>query len=102
IKSEFVDVEIRGVPKFNSGWLPIKVNYGVGETIKIFKKTNVLYDNKKVRLLNSTDFINFFTTYGYEHIDEMDKGRVVGSVNNGIGSVVETKETTLRFRNNNN
>ena len=34
MKSEFVDVETRGVPKFNSGWLPIKVNYGVGETIK--------------------------------------------------------------------
>ena len=103
IKSEYVEVIFKGNPNLYGVLYPIKINYGFNKKIKVFrKKSNVIYEGEKVVLKTENDIINFFTSFGYEVIDEVDRSKVIGSFSSSGGSVVTANNIVLRLKNNNN
>ena len=111
IKSEFIEVVFKGNPNLYGLLFPIKINYGFDKKLKVFrKKSNVIYDGEKVVLKTENDVINFFTSYGFEVINEMDRSRSFGTMNtNYIGNQGyvtgfpgTANQITIRFQNNNN
>ena len=110
IKSEFVEVVFKGNPNLYGLLFPIKINYGFNKKLKVFrKKSNVIYNGEKVVLKTENDVINFFTTYGFDVVNEMDRSRTSGYtsgyINNGTGYVSGGSSTmssvVIRFKNNN-
>ena len=62
----------------------------------------MIHDGEEVRLLNSIDFIEFFSTWGYENVDENDETFLIGNITQGNGSMIQGNRKILRFKNNNN
>ena len=103
IKAEFVEVVFKGNPNLYGVLFPIKINYGFSKTEKVFrKKSNVIYEGEKVVLKTENDIINFFTSFGFEVIEEVDRSKTIGSVYNGNGTIVTANNIVLRLKNNNN
>tara|TARA_B100000767_G_C19293890_1_gene340601 strand:+ start:36 stop:437 length:402 start_codon:yes stop_codon:yes gene_type:complete len=103
IKSEYVEVVFKGNPNLYGILFPIKINYGFNKKLKVFrKKSNVFYEGEKVVLKTENDIINFFTSFGYEVIKEVDRSKVIGSFNSNGGSVITANNIILRLKNNNN
>ena len=97
-QSEYVDVY------FDSNIIvPPKVDFGFGEQVKIKKKTKIYFEGRMVRLKTSSDFINFFTKYGYELVDENSKSSTYSTpkFSNGTSLIKTRTRSTLRFKNNN-
>jgi len=95
-QSKYVDVY------FNSHLLvPPKVDFRFGERVKVTKKTKVTVEGKKVRLKRSSDFINFFTRYGYKLIDENSKSRTFSTPNKYGENIHTQTKSTIWFKNNN-
>ena len=104
IKSQFVNVEIK-YQKLLKGASPIKIKYGFGEQIKLWKKkATVMYEGEVVTLSDPNDFINYFTAFNYELIDE-ERNHSEKRADEGIIDVFSgirgKKEYKLRFKNNN-
>ena len=111
IKSEFIEVVFKGHPNLYGLIVRIKINYGFSKKLKVFrKKSNVIYDGEKVVLKTENDVINFFSSYGYEVINEMDRSRsggitrthYIGNKGYVSGSSGTMNQITIRFQNNNN
>jgi hypothetical protein len=104
IKSKIVSVEIK-YQKLLKGVTPIKIKYGFGEQIKLFKnKSTVIYEGEVVTLSDPTDFINYFTSFNYELIDEErnhSEKRQDEKILDIVGGIRGKKEYKLRFKNNN-
>ena len=96
-ESEFVDVYLYSSPIYGP-----RVDFGFGQLVKVKRKTMITVEGRKVRLKSSSDFVNFFTKYGYELIDENSKSRTYGSTGStGITTIGTSSKTTIRFKNNN-
>ena len=103
IKSEYVEVVFKGNPNLYGVLFPIKINYGFNKKLKVFrKKSNVIYEGEKVVLKTENDIINFFTSFGFEVIEEVDRSKTFGSISNGSGTVGTMNNVVLRLKNNNN
>ena len=103
IKSEYVEVVFKGNPNLYGLLFPIKINYGFDKKLKVFrKKSNVIYEGEKVVLKTENDIINFFTSYGFVVIEEVDRSKTFGSVYNGSGTIGTANNVVLRLKNNNN
>ena len=108
IKSQFVSVEIK-YQKLLKGLTPIKIKYGFGEEIKLWpnnhqNKSIVMYEGEIVIMSEPNDFINYFTAFNYELVDEernhSEKRHEEGLIDIFSG-IRGKKEYKLRFKNNN-
>jgi hypothetical protein len=108
IKSQFVSVEIK-YQKLLKGLTPIKIKYGFGEEIKLWpnnhkNKSIVMYNGEIVIMSEPNDFINYFTAFNYELVNEernhSEKRQEEGLIDIFSG-VRGKKEYKLRFKNNN-
>ena len=96
-QSEYVDVYFDSSPIVSP-----RIDFGFGQQVKVKKKTSVTFEGKSVRLKTSSDFINFFTKYGYELVDENSKSRTFGTPSSTGGTIINTRtKSTIRFKNNN-
>ena len=103
IKSEYVEVVFEGNSDLYGVLFPIKINYGFNKKLKVFrKKSNVIYEGEKVVLKTENDIINFFTSFGFEVIEEVDRSKTFGYISNGSGTVGTMNNVVLRLKNNNN
>ena len=107
IPSKFVEVVFNGNSNLYGVFKPIKINYGFNEKLKVFrKKTNVIYEGEKVVLKTENDVINFFTSFGFEVVNEMDRSKsyTSGYISGGGGFISggTRNQVVIRFQNNNN
>jgi len=103
IKSEFIEVVFKGNPNLYGLLFPIKINYGFNKKLKVFrKKSNVIYEGEKVVLKTENDIINFFTAFGFDVIEEVDRSKTYGCIRNGSGTIGTADMIVLRLKNNNN
>tara|TARA_B100000683_G_C12178385_1_gene427306 strand:- start:134 stop:535 length:402 start_codon:yes stop_codon:yes gene_type:complete len=103
IKSEYVEVVFKGNPDLYGVLFPIKINYDFNKKLKVFrKKSNVIFNGEKVVLKTENDIINFFTSFGFDVVNEVDRSKTFGSIYNGSGTVGTSNNVVLRLKNNNN